>query len=284
MKTKMIIIITSIAMASVIVISLYGIQIYSEPFRESTLELRFEEKIITVLIRDETHISTNYTELTTIPTSSLVKAHDRLPKTSSADRIIAGSIVSETEKSGTYLTEDGFKEFWYTIDDGNSYETVTIELQDHEFDRMVFDSEKSQELIYKINEIVFTFESSAESEQFTPHPGLRLLNQDMQNNTEDNIPDQLGEVFGNCACQEKAKQNPDTMERCSQPYISWENSTHYIDNNICEWQKNSVLIDILDRCEQIKKTGTFGGFAYGASWQNDTHYIDNTICEWEKIK
>ena len=42
-------------MAITIVISFYGIQIYSEPFRESTLELRFEEEIITVLIRDETH-------------------------------------------------------------------------------------------------------------------------------------------------------------------------------------------------------------------------------------
>ena len=102
--------------------------------------------------------------------------------------------------------------------------------------------------------------------------------------TEDNIPDQLRGVFGNCACHERVKQNPDTMERCPQPYISWENSTHYIDNNICEWQKNSSLIDILGRCEQIKKTGTFGGFVYGTSWQNDTHYIDNTVCEWEKIK
>ena len=283
MKTKMMII-ASIAIASAILISLYGIQIYSEPFRESTLELRFEEEIITVLIRDETNVSTNYAELTIIPVSSLVKAHDKLPKTSNADRIIAGSIVSETEKSGTYLTEDGFKEFWYTIDDGNDYETITIELQDHEFDRMVFDSENNQELIDRINEIIFTSESSAESEQFKPHPGLRLLNQAIQNNTEDNIPDQLREVFGNCACQERIKSNPDTMERCIQPYISWENSTHYIDNNICEWQKSSVLIDILDRCEQIKKTGTFGGFAYGASWQNDTHYIDNTTCEWEKIK
>ncbi len=216
--------------------------------------------------------------------SSLVKAHDKLPKTSSADSIIAGSIVSETEKSGTYITVDGFKEFWYTIDDGNGYEPITIELRDHEFDRMVFDSENNQELIDKINEIVFASESSTESEQLKPHTGPGLLDQEIQNNTEDNIPDQLQGVFGNCACQERVESNPDTVERCPQPYISWENSTHYIDNNICEWQKNSVLIDVLDRCEQIKETGTFGGFAYGASWQNDTHYIDNTACKWENIK
>ena len=154
MKTRILIIVISIVISSAILFSIFGIQNYSESFRESTLELRFEKEIITVLIRDETHISTNYTELTTIPMSSLIKAHDRLPKTSSADRIIAGSIVSETEKSGTYLTEEGFKEFWYTIDDGNDYETITIELQDHEFDIMVFGSEKSQELIDKINKIV----------------------------------------------------------------------------------------------------------------------------------
>ncbi len=135
-------------------VSFYGIQTYYEPFRQSTLELRFEKEIITVLIRDETHVSTNFTELTTIPISSLVKAHDKLPKTSMNDQIIAGTIVSETEKSGTYLTEDGFKEFWYAIDDGNGYEIIVIELQNHEFDRMVFDSEKNQELINKINEIV----------------------------------------------------------------------------------------------------------------------------------
>ena len=154
MKTRTLIIITGIIISSALLISFFSIQNYSEPFRESTLELRFEKEIITVLIRDETNIATNFTELTTIPISNLVKAHDKLPKTSSQDRIIAGSIVSETEKSGTYLTEEGFKEFWYTIDDGNDYGIIIVELQNHEFDRMVFDSENSQELIDQINEIV----------------------------------------------------------------------------------------------------------------------------------
>ena len=64
----------------------------------------------------------------------------------------------------------------------------------------------------------------------------------------------------------------------------FSNSTHYIDSNICEWQKDSVLVDILDRCEEIRQTGTFGGFAYGASWQNGTHYIDNDSCKWEMAR
>lgn len=157
MKTRTLLIITGIVISSAILISLvsfYGLQNYYEPFLKSTLELRFEKEIITVMIRDETNIATNFTELTTIPISSLVMAHDKLPKTSMNDQIIAGTIVSETEKSGTYLTEDGFKEFWYTIDDGDGHEIITIELQNHEFDRMIFDSEKNQELIDRINEIV----------------------------------------------------------------------------------------------------------------------------------
>ena len=52
-----------------------------------------------------------------------------------------------------------------------------------------------------------------------------------------NTPDQLRGIFGNCACQERVKTNPDTLELCTQPFIDWENSTHYIDNNICEWQE-----------------------------------------------
>ena len=63
---------------------------------------------------------------------------------------------------------------------------------------------------------------------------------------------------------------------------TFSNSTHYIDSDICEWQKDSTLVDIIDRCDQINQTGTFGGFAYGASWQNSTHYIDNRICEWKE--
>ena len=65
---------------------------------------------------------------------------------------------------------------------------------------------------------------------------------------------------------------------------TFSNSTHYIDSNICKWQKDSVLADIIDRCDQIKQTGTFGGFAHGSSWQNHTHYIDNHSCEWKENK
>jgi len=52
-----------------------------------------------------------------------------------------------------------------------------------------------------------------------------------------NTPDQLKGIFSNCACQERVNSNPDTVERCTQPFIDWENSTHYIDNNICKWKE-----------------------------------------------
>ena len=73
-----------------------------------------------------------------------------------------------------------------------------------------------------------------------------------------------------------------TNENKPSTVYKFSNSTHYIDSDICEWQKDFVLADILKRCEQVKQTGTFGGFAYGASWQNNTHYINNNVCKWKE--
>jgi hypothetical protein len=50
-----------------------------------------------------------------------------------------------------------------------------------------------------------------------------------------NTPDQLEGIFASCACQERVKANPETNMLCTQPLIDWENSTHYIDNNLCEF-------------------------------------------------
>ncbi|MGI9567828.1 MAG: hypothetical protein ACR2LL_12560 [Nitrosopumilus sp.] len=122
--------------------------------RESILELEFGEEIITVFISDETYFgATTSFEFTTIPVSNLVAAHDRLPEISSNDRMMAGSIVSETEKAGTHITQNNDREFWYTIG-GNDYQIITIELQDHEFDRIVFVSDKNEKIIEQINDMV----------------------------------------------------------------------------------------------------------------------------------
>ena len=124
-----------------------------ENMRKSILELEFNDDIITVLISDETYFGamTSF-EFTTIPVSSLVQAHGMLPETSMNDRMMAGSILSEIVKAGTYITQNGDKEFWYTIG-GIESQVITIELQDHEFDRIVFVSDKNHEWIERINKI-----------------------------------------------------------------------------------------------------------------------------------
>ncbi len=127
--------------------------------RESFLELGFGDEGITVFITDMANHSAASMNLfaasqewDAIPTSSLVGAHDRLPETSSDDRRGPGTMVSETVKAGTYIKQNDEKEFWYTIG-GNEDETITIELKDHEFDRIVFVSDKNYDWIGKINEI-----------------------------------------------------------------------------------------------------------------------------------
>ena len=111
--------------------------------RESVLELYFEKEVVTVFITDQTQFGKVPKELTTVQIDSLVEAHDDLPETSINDRIMAGTIVTETEKEGTYITQNDDKEFWYTIR-GNDNLIITIELQDHKFDRIVFVSENSE--------------------------------------------------------------------------------------------------------------------------------------------
>ena len=128
--------------------------------RESFLELEFGGDAITVFITDRTNhsaismdLSTVSQEWTVVPISSLVEAHDKLPKTSSDDRRGPGTMVSDTVKAGTYIKQNGEKEFWYTIG-GIESQVITIELQDHKYDRITFVSDKNHEWIEQINEVV----------------------------------------------------------------------------------------------------------------------------------
>ena len=128
--------------------------------RESFLELDFGKDMITVFITDRTNLSSVSMDLsitsqvwTTIPIQSLIGAHDKLPETSSDDRRGPGTIVSDTEKTGTYIKQNDEKEFWHTIG-GSQDQIITIELQDHEFDRITFVSENNKKWIEKINTIV----------------------------------------------------------------------------------------------------------------------------------
>ena len=130
--------------------------------RESFLELGFGEEEITVFITDVTNHSTASMDLfaasqewDVIPISNLVGAHNRLPETSSDDRRGPGTMVSETIKAGTYIKQNDEKEFWYTIHRSED-QIITIELQNHEFDRITFVSENSKKWIEKINDIVLS--------------------------------------------------------------------------------------------------------------------------------
>ena len=128
--------------------------------RETFLELGFGDEEITVFITDMANrsaVSMNLfaasQEWATIPTSNLVEAHSKLPETSSDDRMMGGTIVSDTVKAGKYITQNDEKEFWYTIHRSED-QIITIELQDHEFDRITFVSDKNHEWIEQINKIV----------------------------------------------------------------------------------------------------------------------------------
>ena len=55
-----------------------------------------------------------------------------------------------------------------------------------------------------------------------------------------NTPDDLKGIFGNCKCQE------DPERTCTETFIDWENSTHYIDNNLCKFitlEKHLTMVD-----------------------------------------
>ena len=128
--------------------------------RESFLELGFGDEEITVFITDMTNHSAVSMDLfaasqewDVIPISNLVEAHNRLPETSSDDRRGPGTMISDTVKAGTYIKQNDEKEFWYTIHRSED-QIITIELQNHEFDRITFVSDKSHDWIEQINAIV----------------------------------------------------------------------------------------------------------------------------------
>ena len=130
--------------------------------RESFLELGFGDEEITVFITDMANrsaVSMNLfmssQEWDVIPISSLIGAHDRLPETSSGDRRGPGTMMSETVKAGTYIKQNDEKEFWYTIS-GIESQVITIELQDHEFDRITFVSDNNKKWIKQINDMVLS--------------------------------------------------------------------------------------------------------------------------------
>lgn len=56
-----------------------------------------------------------------------------------------------------------------------------------------------------------------------------------------NSPEQLKAILVKCDCENKIKTFPQQDELCIGPLTYWQNSTHYIDNNICKF------VDIRDK-------------------------------------
>lgn len=56
-------------------------------------------------------------------------------------------------------------------------------------------------------------------------------NMTVRNFESNNAPGQLKEIAGNCNCK------ADPERTCEHTFIDWQNSTHYIDNNMCKWQE-----------------------------------------------
>jgi len=69
--------------------------------------------------------------------------------------------------------------------------------------------------------------------------------------------------------------------------LSWNNSTHYNDNNICYFQplkehlEYDLLGGVLEYCNSSKGAGWNNPFEVW--FANETHYIDSDICLWQKL-
>ena len=96
-----------------------------------------------------------------------------------------------------------------------------------------------------------------------------------------NTPEQLRRVFASCACHERVKANPETNMLCTQPLIVWENSTHYIDNNICKFMTHEEYEHYTNLKNALKKCWVGNSEYlddYFVLWSNETHFIDTDTC------
>lgn len=86
-----------------------------------------------------------------ISLDNLVEANNTLSVVSSTDIRMPGTSIPGVIKAGTYLTANDNREFWFTRD-RNLDEIITIELKDHEYDRIVLQSDQNKDWTKKINQ------------------------------------------------------------------------------------------------------------------------------------
>ena len=127
--------------------------LFEGTIQESIVDLEFNEEKIEVIMNSQAKFLAVRNDPLVIPINNIIQAHDTLPKQSSSDLRMPGTAIPGSIKAGTYLTENDNKEFWF-IKTRDSNSIITIELKDHEFDRIVVESEKSKEWIERINKII----------------------------------------------------------------------------------------------------------------------------------
>ena len=134
----------------VIIITIFVIFLF---FTNGKAELTFKEEYLEVSLNPQAQILAVRSEPIVISLEDIALAHRFLPKQTSSDLRMPGTYIPGSIKAGTYLTENDNKEFWFTTS-GTEKNITTIELKNHEFDRIVLESEKSREWRDQINELI----------------------------------------------------------------------------------------------------------------------------------
>ena len=102
----------------------------------------------------------------------------------------------------------------------------------------------------------------------------------------------LDDVLQNCERWEKARAVNFTSPDGTKFYMTtegyaWHNSTHYIDNNICDFIpmkkhiEDSIISAILEYCGSSHKLSYDNPYEYW--FANETHYIDADTCLWQSL-
>ncbi len=126
--------------------------IFTNPTNQSQINLEIIEDSLEINLNDSANFLAFRWDPISIPLENINGVNDQLPKQSASDIRNPGTFVPNTIKAGTYHTEGENKEFWFTKNGENGI--ITIELKNHEFDRIVLESEESQKWIDGINKII----------------------------------------------------------------------------------------------------------------------------------
>ncbi len=114
---------------------------FGQMSKQSEIDIIIQNDEIQILLNDQAKFLAVKWDPIVIPRDKIVRIHDQLPKQSSSDLTIPGTYIPKIVKAGTYITEDGSKEFWFTKNNENNI--ITIELKNHEYDRIVLESKKT---------------------------------------------------------------------------------------------------------------------------------------------